>query len=100
MPVKASAKKALRNAKAKAARNILLKQALKRLLKNAAPENINPVVSQIDKAAKRGIIHPNKAARLKARLAKIASVGAAPKMIAKKKSAAKIKPAKVQAVEK
>lgn len=89
MPVTESAKKALRNAQAKEARNTEVAAQLKRLLKNASPENLNEVVSFVDKAAKRAIIHPNKAARIKSRLSKIASGEVAPKAV--KKTAAKKK---------
>lgn len=69
MPVTPSARKALRNAEAKRARNTETKAELKRTLKNATVENLNKVVSIVDKAAKREIIHPNKAARIKSALA-------------------------------
>ncbi len=71
MPVTESAKKALRNAEAKHDRNSLVKADLRRALKNASLENLSKVVSLVDKAAKRAIIHPNKAARIKSRLSKL-----------------------------
>lgn len=53
-------------------RNLDLKTRLKTLFKKAkaTPEQAAPVEAQFDKAARKGIIHPNKAARKKARLAR------------------------------
>lgn len=53
-------------------RNLDLKTRLKTLFKKAktAPELAGSVEAQFDKAANKGIIHPNKAARKKARLAR------------------------------
>lgn len=94
MPVTESAKKALRNARAKQGRNKVIEADLKRALKNATPENISQVVSTVDKAAKRDIIHPNKAARIKSRLAKLAAGTAPAKSVKKatnKKTVARVK---------
>lgn len=66
MPITKSAKKALRVSAKKASRNRYHKDQLKDALKKADASSF----SIIDKAAKWGIIHPNKAARLKSRLAK------------------------------
>lgn len=87
MPVIASNRKALRSSEAKRARNSLAKAELKRTLKNATVENANQVVSVVDKAAKRNIIHPNKAARIKSALAKLFAAGG--EKPAAKKAAAK-----------
>lgn len=70
MPITKSAKKALRVAKRKTSTNRHRKEVVKAAIKNAGGEGFNSAVSLIDKAAKWGIIHPNKAARLKSRLAK------------------------------
>lgn len=70
MPVTPSARKALRSSIAKRAHNSLLKAELKRALKTVKPESLAKTISTIDKAAKRNIIHQNKAARIKAQLAK------------------------------
>ena len=70
MPISKSAKKALRTAQAKRQRNITLKTKLKKTIKKASATNINEVVSVIDKAVKRNLLHKNKAARLKSKLAK------------------------------
>ena len=53
-------------------RNLDLKTRLKTLFKKAkaTPEQASSVEAQFDKAARKGIIHPNKAARKKARLAR------------------------------
>lgn len=53
-------------------RNLDLKTRLKTLFKKAkaTPEAAASVEAQFDKAARKGIIHPNKAARKKARLAR------------------------------
>jgi small subunit ribosomal protein S20 len=88
MPVTESAKKALRNAQAKHDRNAQVKAELKRVLKNATVENMSSVVSTVDKAAKREIIHPNKAARIKSRLSRILA-GTAPVKAAKKATSKK-----------
>jgi len=66
MPISKSAKKAHRAAVTKTSRNRYRKD----LLKNALKKEDQGAISLIDKAAKWGIIHPNKAARLKSRLAK------------------------------
>jgi small subunit ribosomal protein S20 len=60
-------------------RNLDLKTRLKTLFKKAkaAPENAGAVEAQFDKAARKGIIHPNKAARKKGRLARAIRAAAA-----------------------
>jgi small subunit ribosomal protein S20 len=69
-------------------RNLDLKTRLKTLFKKAktSPELAGSVEAQFDKAARKGIIHPNKAARKKARLARAiraaAAVAAAPAAVA------------------
>ena len=59
-------------------RNLDLKTRLKTLFKKAkaTPEQASSVEAQFDKAARKGIIHPNKAARKKSRLAKAVKVAA------------------------
>lgn len=89
MPVTPSARKALRNAEAKQERNSLIKAELKRVLKNATAENVSQVVSFVDKAAKRMVIHPNKAARLKSQLSKLEAGEAVKKTVTKRASNAK-----------
>lgn len=70
MPISKSARRALRSATKKTLINRRRKAVLRSALKTAANETVNKTVSTIDKAAKWGIIHPNKAARLKSGLAK------------------------------
>jgi small subunit ribosomal protein S20 len=57
-------------------RNLDVKTRLKTIFKkaktNLTPEALRDVESRLDKAAQKGIIHPNKAARKKSRLAKAA----------------------------
>ncbi len=71
--IKAAEKWALQSEK-RAARNKNVKSRLKTLFKRAVDSGdaaaVGPVESAFDKAAAKGIIHPNKAARKKARLAK------------------------------
>ncbi len=74
MPVIKSAKKKLRADKKKESENKKIKAffdlAIKKAEKKPNPKNINEVFSIIDKGVKKHIIHKNKAARLKSRLAK------------------------------
>jgi small subunit ribosomal protein S20 len=81
MPVTKSAKKALRVGRRKSAVNAKIrnsyKEALKMTRKHPTEENLKKTFSILDKAAKSNVIHPNKAARLKSRLAKLFSKSAA-----------------------
>lgn len=71
--VRQSEKRELRNRDVKTRLKTLFKKA-----KNSGDAGTAPgVESQLDKAAQKGIIHPNKAARKKARLAKAIRVTAA-----------------------
>lgn len=74
MPNLQSAKKKLRQDKKRQSRNLLYKKNYKKALKDAlgkkAKELLSKAFSLIDKAAKKRIIHRNKAARLKRRLSK------------------------------
>jgi small subunit ribosomal protein S20 len=75
--IKSQKKRILTNAKA-ADRNKAVKSELKTRVRNAvaaagtpeADENARSAVKRIDKAASKGIIHPNAAARRKSRLMK------------------------------
>jgi small subunit ribosomal protein S20 len=60
-------------------RNLDLKTRLKTLFKKAKanPEQAAGVEAQFDKAARKGVIHPNKAARKKSRLARAVRTAAA-----------------------
>jgi len=104
MPISKSAKKALRVATKKTEVNRRRKTALKAALKGVSTTTIAKSFSMIDKAAKWGIIEPNKAARLKSQLAK--QVGSTPasdkskSTPAVKKSVAKKAPVKKPVVKK
>jgi small subunit ribosomal protein S20 len=79
-----AAEKWVRQSEKRTQRNLDAKTRLKTLFKKAAAgsgdaQTVQAVESQFDKAAQKGIIHPNKAARKKARLARaVAKAGAAP----------------------
>ncbi len=81
MPVKESAKKALRQSKKREGRNKKRKDTYKKLQKEIlgflsegqkekAEELMSKFQKAVDKAAKTGAIHANKAARLKSQLTK------------------------------
>lgn len=101
MPIIKSAKKRVRVAKKAAVRNSKTKRALKSAVKSfhaaisGKAKNtaaLSKAQSEIDKAAKKNVIHKNKAARKKAQLAKAAKA-AGVKPVASKKTAAKKAPA-------
>ena len=103
MPISKSAKKALRVARRKTSVNRHRKAVVKTALKAASKDTVAQAVSLVDKAAKLGIIHPNKAARVKSQLMKKHGTGTAkttdkaaakPKVTAKKSSKPATKPAK------
>ncbi|HET9096180.1 MAG TPA: 30S ribosomal protein S20 [Candidatus Baltobacteraceae bacterium] len=97
MPNIKAAEKWVRQSAKRTTRNLDVKTRLKTLYKKAVSaqdaEVIQSVEAQFDKAAQKGIIHPNKAARKKSRLAKAAAKAAtaaaapAAKSTGKKKSA-------------
>lgn len=78
MPITKSAKKALRVSRRKAEINLKWKRGIKDLLKKSrkaiekkdkeAPKLVAQTAKTLDKAAKKHIIHKNKASRLKSRL--------------------------------
>lgn len=74
MPNIKAAVKWVRQSEKRTLRNLDAKTRLKTLFKKAKaaqdPALASTVEAQFDKAAHKGIIHPNKAARKKARLAK------------------------------
>jgi len=93
MPIIKSAKKRVRVAKKAAIRNSKTKRSLKAAIKafaaalvggKGAKEAHAKAQSEIDKAAKKGVIHKNKAARKKAQLARKAKAAAAAKPATKK----------------
>ena len=82
MPITKSAKKALRQSIKRRERNIAIKRALAKTLKSyerlvkaekidEAKNHFSKVQKALDKAAKQGILKPNKAARKKSRLSKL-----------------------------
>jgi small subunit ribosomal protein S20 len=75
MPVTKSAKKALRRDRKRTVINKLrkkiTKEAIKAFKKTLGEKDFKKAVSLIDRLAKNKVIHKNKAARLKSRLAKL-----------------------------
>lgn len=73
-PVTQSAKKALRRDKRRTLVNLRIKRKMKMVIKSArerpTKKNLTLAYSLLDRAVKKNLIHPNKAARLKSRLAK------------------------------
>lgn len=74
MPIIKSAIKKVRKDKTRTARNkkreLSLKAAVKKARTSKSPKDLQAAFSALDKAAKINLIHPNKASRLKSRLAK------------------------------
>ncbi|MGA2968091.1 MAG: 30S ribosomal protein S20 [Candidatus Levyibacteriota bacterium] len=80
MPVIKSAKKKLKQDKKRQKANNFLrttfKDAVKEAQKTKTAEKVRKAVSLVDKAVKKGLIHKNKAARIKSRLSKLAKPAA------------------------
>lgn len=74
MPRIKSAKKRMRQARARTARNRMGRSAIKTAVKKAraetTKENVAGAAQQLDRGARKGLIHRNAAARKKSRLAK------------------------------
>lgn len=71
MPIKKSAIKTLKQSIVRRKRNVARKRTLKDTLKaTTTSKDLPKAQSTIDKVAKTGLIHKNKAARIKSRLAK------------------------------
>lgn len=75
MPNIASAKKNMRKTRAATVRNRAQRSALRTALKKARAAAASPdeqllAVSLLDRAARKGLVHRNAAARLKSRMAK------------------------------
>lgn len=110
MPIIKSAKKRVRTARRAAARNSKtrrnLKSALKIFAAKPSAKSHSSAQSALDKAAKKGVIHKNKAARLKrgasakAKAAGVKPTKATAKPAAKKPAAKKKAPAKKTATKK
>lgn len=77
MPVTKQAKKKLRKDIKREKINKKIKAGFKKVVKdtreNANVKTLSVSAKTIDKAAKKGVIHKNKAARIKSRLAKLTS---------------------------
>ncbi len=90
MPVTKSAQGALKQQQRRLQENKrtkrLYKEAIKEFKKNPEEKNLARVFSQIDRAAKKNVIHKNKAARLKAQFSKLVIK---PKTQSRKKSVSK-----------
>ena len=95
MTSKKSAQKAARVAQRKAERNIPIRSSVKTYITkarklilandlDAAPEAVKQAAIALDKAAQKGVLHPNNAARRKSRLMKRlnAALAARPKKLA------------------
>ncbi|MGH7157803.1 MAG: 30S ribosomal protein S20 [Candidatus Saccharimonadales bacterium] len=98
MPIIKSAKKRVRVAAKAAVRNRQTKRVLKDAVKTfvraltggkKVSETHARAQSELDKAAKKGVMHKNKAARKKAQLARAAKAAASAKPAAKKTAAKK-----------
>jgi small subunit ribosomal protein S20 len=109
MPIIKSAKKRVKTAEKAAIRNSKTKRSLKTALKSfhlavttgtKTADSQAAAQSNIDKAAKKGLIHKNKAARQKAQLAKIAKVGSTGAPAAKSKTTSAKKAAVAKAAPK
>ena len=74
MPKIRSAKKRMRQAKARTERNRAARSAVRTAVKRAraetTPANVATAVQVLDRGARKGLVHRNAAARKKARLAK------------------------------
>lgn len=77
MPVTKTAKRALRGSIAKELVNKItigkLEMAVRQARKTKNPEKIIKAISLADRAAKRKVIHKNKAARIKSQMSKLVS---------------------------
>lgn len=98
MPIIKSAKKRVRTANRAAVRNSKtkrsLRSALKLFAKTPSTKAHSSVQSEVDKAVKKGVVHKNKAARLKKQAAARAkAAGVKPTKAAAKKAAPAKKPA-------
>ena len=67
MPIIKSAIKKMKQDKIRAKRNSSYIEVFKKLFKKSSTADTKKAYSVIDKAAKKGVIHKNKAARLKAK---------------------------------
>lgn len=70
MPLLRSAKKALRSSRRKRSQNRKAENEMQISLKKIKKETASVAYSKIDKAVKKGLIHKNKAAHMKSKIAK------------------------------
>jgi len=100
MPIIKSAKKRVKTAKKATVRNSKtkrsLKGALKSFVKKADGKSHASAQSNIDKAVKKGLVHKNKAARMKKQLAAKAKAAGVKQASAAKKKATATKSAAVK----
>ena len=93
MPVTKQARKKLRKDKRREKKNQELKSRFKKTLKNTRKsptlKKLSVAAKIIDKAAKKNVIHKNKAARLKSRLAHLSAGQRVSSSSPKRKSKAK-----------
>jgi small subunit ribosomal protein S20 len=93
MPVTKQARKKLRQDARREQKNDSLRSKLKKTVKNTrkspSVKTLSAAAKIIDKTAKKNVIHKNKAARLKSRLAKLASLGTSKSSSPKTKSKTK-----------
>lgn len=77
MPVTKTAKRALRSSKKKKAVNQKIRARLEASIRTAkkekTPSSVREAISVVDKAAKKNVIHKNKAGRIKSTLSKLGS---------------------------
>jgi small subunit ribosomal protein S20 len=78
MPNTSSARKALRVGLRRTDENRRTKQTIRQAIKTVTAETLSELFSVLDKAAKKDVIHPNKAARLKSRFTKKMTVESKP----------------------
>jgi len=75
MPIIVGAKKALRQSKKRyllnSKKRLALKNLIKKFIKSKAKDDLSLFYSAADKAVKSGIIHKNKAKRIKSKLARL-----------------------------
>ncbi len=93
MPVTYTAKRALRGSARKASVNInIIKEldhAIRQAEKTGSTESVRKAASLADRAAKKKVVHKNKAARIKSALSKLAKPVKTAKKASSKKTAKK-----------
>lgn len=99
MPIIKSAIKKLRKDRRRTAvnkkRKETLKEAIKKTRRSPTEANVKAAQKLLDKAAKTNLVHKNKAARLKSKLAKLLSKKTGKVALSSKKARA-IKPTKIK----